>query len=125
MKPVKRPLIEWARKMIKLHNKAKKMFRNVTRLIYFYPLNHKMVHFTLLKINKQEEVIRHYDLMADKGVIDGTMELTRVGRLVKVRCFFNDESGDAPNPITGGVWSFEVHISPPCFSGSTSVFCPK
>jgi hypothetical protein len=110
MKPVKRPLAGWARKMIKLHNEAKEMFGDATRLVYFCPLNHKNVHFTLLEINEQEEVIRHYDPMADKGVIDGTMKLTRVGRLVKVRCSFHDEGGDAPNPIVGGVWSFEVCI---------------
>jgi hypothetical protein len=103
MKPVKRPLAGWARKMIQLHNEAKEMSGDVTRLVFFCPLNHKNVHFTLLEINEQEEVIRPYDPMADKGVIDGTMELTWVGRLVKVRCSFNDESGDAPNPIAEGV----------------------
>jgi hypothetical protein len=103
MKPVKSPLAGWARKMIKLHNEAKEMFGDATRLVYFCPLNHQNMHFTLLEINEQEEVIRHYDPMADKGVIDGTMKLTRVGRLVKVRCSFNDEGGYAPNPIIGGV----------------------
>jgi hypothetical protein len=110
MKPVKRPLAGWARKMIKLHNEAKEIFGDATRLVYFCPLNHKNVHFTLLEINEQEEVIRQYDLIADRGVIDGTMKLTRVCRLVKVRCSFNDEGGDAPSPIVGGVRLFRVCI---------------
>lgn len=110
MKPVKRPLAGWAWKITKLHNKAKEMFGNVTHLVYFCLLNHKNVHFTLLKINKQKEVICHYDLMADQGVIDGTIKLTWVGRLVKVKCFFNDKGGDAPNLIIKGVWSLKVYI---------------
>jgi hypothetical protein len=51
--------------MIKLHNEAEEMFKNVTYLVYFCSLNHKNVHFTLLEINEQEEVIHHYDLMTD------------------------------------------------------------
>ncbi|KAF7502222.1 hypothetical protein GJ744_006435 [Endocarpon pusillum] len=110
MRSVKTPLAGWARTMIKLHNEAKEVFENTTRLVYFCPLNHKNEHFTLLEINEQEEVMRHYDSRADQGVIDGTMKLTRVGRLVKVRCSFDDKGGGAPNPIVGGVWSFEVCI---------------
>jgi hypothetical protein len=37
--------------MTKLYNKAKKMFRDTTHLVYFYLLNHKNVHFILLKMN--------------------------------------------------------------------------
>ena len=110
MKPVKRPLAGWARKMIKFHNEAREMFEDAARLVYFCSLNHKNVHFTLLEINEQEEVIRHYDPMADQGVIDATTKLTRVGRLVKVKCSFADEGGAAPNLIVGGVWPFEVCI---------------
>jgi hypothetical protein len=55
------------------------------------------------EINEQEEVIHHYNLMADQGVIDGTIKLTRVDRLVKVRCSFSNEGGDASNPIVEGV----------------------
>ena len=110
MKPVKRPLAGWARKMIKLYDEAKEMFKDATRLVYFCPLNHKNRHFTLLEINEQEEVIRHYDLKADKGVIDGTMRQTRMGRLVQVRYSFDDDGGDTSNAITGGVWSFEICI---------------
>jgi hypothetical protein len=72
-------------------------------LIYFYSSNYKNADFTLFEINEQEEVIPFYDPMADKGVIDGTIKLTRVGRLVKVRCPFNNEGGHASNPIVGGV----------------------
>jgi hypothetical protein len=89
--------------MIKLYNKVKEIFKDIIRLIYFCPLNYKNGHFTLFKINEQEEVICHYYLIIDKGVIDSIMKLTRVGRLVKVRCSFNDEGGDAPNLIIRGV----------------------
>ena len=41
--------------------------------------------------------------MADQGVINGTMKLTRVNRLVKVRFSFNDEGEDTSNLIVGGV----------------------
>jgi hypothetical protein len=37
--------------------------------------------------------------MTDKGVIDDIMKLTRMGRLMKVRCFFDDEGGGAFNLI--------------------------
>lgn len=66
--------------------KLKRCFGMQHILVYFCPLNHKIVHFTLLGINELEEVIRHYNPMADNRVIDGTMKLTWVGgRLVKVR----------------------------------------
>jgi hypothetical protein len=110
MKPVKRPLAGWAQQMIKLQDEAREMFRDATCLVYFCPLNHKNMHFTLLEINEQEEAIRHYDPMADKGVIDGTKKLTRVSELVKVRCSLYDEGGDTPNLIVGGIWSFEICI---------------
>jgi hypothetical protein len=103
MKSVKRPLVGWARKMIKLYNKAKEMFRDVIYLVYFCLLNYKNVYFTLLKINKQEKVIRYYNLIVDKGVINSTIKLIRVGRLVKVRCFFNNKGGDATNLSVEGV----------------------
>jgi hypothetical protein len=79
------------------------MFKNVTRLIYFCSLNYKNEHFTLLEINKQEEVIRYYDLITDKDVINDIRKLIRINRLMKMRCFFNDEGGDAFNPIVEGV----------------------
>lgn len=94
MKPVKRPLSGWARKIVEFRKNARETFGNSMRLVYFCPLNHGDTHFTLLEINEREEVIRHYDSMADKGVIDGTMRLTRVQRLVKVRAFLSRSSGE-------------------------------
>jgi hypothetical protein len=73
-------------------------------------LNNYDKHFTLLEINEREEKIRHYDSMADKGVIDGTGKLTRVGRLVQVRYSFGDGNIDPADAIIGGVWSFEICI---------------
>lgn len=62
-------------------------------MVHFRPLNHNDNHFTLLEINEREEKIRHYDSMADKDVIEGTAKLTRVGRLVQVRYFFEGQRG--------------------------------
>jgi hypothetical protein len=84
MKPVKRPLAGWTRKIIDLRDKAKDTFGDAVRLVHFRPLNHSNNHFTLLEINEREEKIRHYNSMADRGVIEGTAKLTRVGRLVQV-----------------------------------------
>jgi hypothetical protein len=103
MKPIKRPLSEWVWKMIELYNKAKEISREVTCLVYFCLLNYKNVHFTLLKINKQEKVIHYYNLIADKDVINDTIKLTQMDRLVKIRCSFNNKSRDALNLITEGV----------------------
>lgn len=85
MKPVKRPLAGWGRKISEFRKNARETFGDSMRLVSFCPLNHGGAHFTLLEINEREEVIRHYDSMVDKGVIDGTTKLTRVQKLVKVR----------------------------------------
>jgi hypothetical protein len=108
MKPVKRPLAGWIRKTTDLRDKAKDTFGDAVRLVHFRPLNHNNNHFTLLEINEREEKIRHYNSMADKGVIEGTAKLTRVGRLVQVRYSFGTGDGDTADAIIGGVWSFEI-----------------
>ena len=85
MKPLNKPLAGWAREIRAFRNEAKAILGDAIRLVYFRPLNHNNDHFTLLEINEREERIRHYDSKAEKGVIDGTMKSTRVGRLVQVR----------------------------------------
>jgi hypothetical protein len=52
--------------------------------VYFCPLNSNNNHFTLLEINEREKKIYYYNSMADQGVIDGTVKLTRVGKMVVV-----------------------------------------
>lgn len=90
-------------KIIELCNKAKEIFGNTIRLIYFCPLNYKNIHFTLLEINKQEKVICHYDLMADKDVIDDIMKQIRMDRLMQMRYFFDDKDGDISDAIVGEI----------------------
>ena len=87
IKPIKRPLSGWARKITDFRKDARERLGNSTRMVYFSPLNHSNTHFTLLEINEREEVIRHYDSMASKGVIAGALKLTRVQKLVEVRAF--------------------------------------
>jgi hypothetical protein len=82
MKFIKRPLAGWTRKIIDFRDKVKDTFGDVIRLIHFRPLNHNNNYFILLEINEREEKIRHYNLMIERGVIEGTAKLTRVSRLV-------------------------------------------
>lgn len=85
MKPVKRPLAGWARKITTFREKARHTFGDDIRLVYFCPLNHYSNHCTLLGINEREGKIRHHDSKADKGIIDGIRMLSPVGKLVQVR----------------------------------------
>jgi len=84
-KPVDRPLAAWDRRITRLREQARDKFGDTMRLVYFCPLNHNSNHFTLLEVNDQEKVIRHYDSMADQATIDSRVKLTRVGRLIQVR----------------------------------------
>ncbi|KEF54272.1 uncharacterized protein A1O9_09438 [Exophiala aquamarina CBS 119918] len=83
--PINRPLAAWARRVNRLREGGKTEFQSTTPLVYFCPLNHCGTHFTLLEINDQERVIRHYDSMADQATINGCGKQTRVARLVEVR----------------------------------------
>jgi hypothetical protein len=87
IKPYERPLAAWARKITEFRKQARAEFGDSIRLVYFCPLNHRNTHFTLLEINEWEEVIRHYDSMANQSTIDGTSQPTRVERLVRVRVY--------------------------------------
>ncbi|KAJ9503197.1 hypothetical protein H2202_001351 [Exophiala xenobiotica] len=84
-RPIDRPLAAWARGINRLREKERSGFESTTPLVYFCPLNHYGAHFTLLEINDQEKVIRHYDSRADQATIDGGGKQTRVARLVEVR----------------------------------------
>jgi hypothetical protein len=101
MKSIKRPFAGWARDIAKIRSQAKELSGE---LVYFCPLNHKNMHFSLLEINEREGVIRHYDSMADQGIINGISTPTRVCRLVQVRPSCKDENGDVSNKIIGGIW---------------------
>ncbi len=76
-------------------------------MVYLCPLNHNNNHFTWLEINEREGKIRHYDSRANKGVIDGKVKLTRVGKLVQVSHFFSNRNIDPADVTIAGVWPFE------------------
>ncbi|KAB8213218.1 hypothetical protein BDV33DRAFT_210420 [Aspergillus novoparasiticus] len=61
--PIKHPLRAWATKMAKFREEARSPSGNLVPLVFFCPINHKGHHFSLLEINEQEKVIRHYDSM--------------------------------------------------------------
>jgi hypothetical protein len=81
---VYRPLACWRKTIEKYSSEAQTRQGHSIRLVYFCPLSINNNHFTLLEINEQKRKIYHYDSMANKDVIDGTVKLTRVGKLVQV-----------------------------------------
>jgi hypothetical protein len=86
---VSRPLAGWRQTIERFSSEAQIQQGQVIRLVYFCPLNSNNNHFTLLEINERERKIYHYDSMASKGVIDGTVELSRVGKMVLVSDIHN------------------------------------
>jgi hypothetical protein len=110
MKPVQRPLAGWSQKITEFRRQASEMSKDATRLVYFCPLNHKNTHFSLLEINEREEVIRHYNSMADQGIINHTLKPTRVERLVRVRISLDDKDEGVPNAKIGRVWTFGICV---------------
>jgi hypothetical protein len=74
----------WRKKIESFKREAQDENSAAVPLVYFCPLNLNDNHFTLLDINEQNKKIYHYDSMADEGVIDRTLQLTRVHKLVQV-----------------------------------------
>jgi hypothetical protein len=102
IQPYERPLATWARKIAEFRQQARDKFGDSIRLVYFCPLNHRNDHFTLLEINEREEVIRHYDSMADRSTIHDTSKSTKVRKLVQVR---TEEQDCCTADVTiGGIW---------------------
>jgi hypothetical protein len=79
IRPFKRPLAAWAKKISKYRRQAKETFGEVIPLVFFCPINHTDSHYTILEINERERVIRHYDSLADRGAVGQT----RISRLVQ------------------------------------------
>jgi hypothetical protein len=75
------PLAGWRKTIEKFRSEGQ---GQGIRLVYFCPLNSNNNHFTLLEINEREEKIYHYDSMVSQGIIDGRVEMSRVGKLVQV-----------------------------------------
>jgi len=101
--PIERPFTAWARWINRLREKTRNGCGNMVPLVYFCPLNHYGNHFTLLEINDQEKIIRHYDSMADQTAMDGRLKLTRVAQLVQVRSSPEDDDRNIPYVIVGRV----------------------
>lgn len=91
MKPIRKPLRNWRKKIDKWRSEIRSQSnRDDILQVYFCPLNHNNNHFSLLEINELERKICHYDSMASDNVINctipinGTVQLTKVGKLVQV-----------------------------------------
>ena len=76
MKCVARPLVGWRKKVKVFYREVWKEYGKESCLVYFCLLNCKGSHFTLLKINKQEEKIYHYNLIINGDVINNILEST-------------------------------------------------
>ncbi|CEL01164.1 hypothetical protein ASPCAL00753 [Aspergillus calidoustus] len=107
IRPFKRPLASWAKKISKYRRQAKETFGEVIPLVFFCPINHTDSHYTLLEINERERVIRHYDSLADRGAVGQT----RMSRLVQ------EEFGalkfsyqEAPTPQQNDAWSCGIRV---------------
>ncbi|KAK5401667.1 hypothetical protein LTR06_011031 [Exophiala xenobiotica] len=110
-RPIDRPLAAWARGINRLREKERSGFESTTPLVYFCSLSHYCVHFTLLEINDQEKVVRHYDSRADQATINGSGKQTRVARLVEEE--FADLKYayiEAPTPQQTETWSCGIRV---------------
>ncbi|RHZ45233.1 uncharacterized protein CDV56_102077 [Aspergillus thermomutatus] len=81
LREVERPLARWSKTIANHQQEARETSGKTVPLVHFCPINHNN-HFTLLKINEREKVIRHYDSMAKPGTISGRNK-TKISRLVK------------------------------------------
>jgi Ulp1 protease family, C-terminal catalytic domain len=75
----------WRKKIDKFRTEAQNRPRQKWGLVHFCPLNPNGNHFTLLKINKREKNIYHYDSMASKDIIEDRVELNPMGKLIQIR----------------------------------------
>jgi Ulp1 protease family, C-terminal catalytic domain len=76
-----RPLAGWKKTIEKFRSQGRTQHGQG---VYFCPLNTNNNHFALLEINEREEKIYHYDSMASEDIINGKVEISRVGKLVQV-----------------------------------------
>jgi hypothetical protein len=91
MKPIYKPLRNWRKKIDTWRSEIRSQSNGEEiPQVYFCPLNHNNNHFSLLEINELERKIYHYDSIANDNVINGTIpingtvQLTKVGKLVQV-----------------------------------------
>jgi hypothetical protein len=78
------PLAGWRKTIEKLRSQGRIQHGQDICLVYFCPLYTNNNHFALLEINEREKKIYHYDSMASEDIINGRVEISRVGKLVQV-----------------------------------------
>ena len=77
MKLIARPLAGWAKKI----TKHRRLAKETSGLVYFCSINHRNHHFMLLEINKQDQMIHHYDSNTEPETILGGRK-TWISKLV-------------------------------------------
>ncbi|KAF3407280.1 hypothetical protein DPV78_000137 [Talaromyces pinophilus] len=82
MRLIKKPFGAWKKEIAKLHRKVEIESEGYTPLVFYSPIHQTDSHFTLLKIDDGEKVIRHYDSLAELMTINGTKK-TRIATLVE------------------------------------------
>lgn len=79
-KPKGSPFQVWAKRIMEWRSKA-----NGQRLVYFTPLIHNNIHFSLLEINEVEGKIFHYDSLTSQNDTISTSELSNLHEAILVR----------------------------------------
>jgi hypothetical protein len=74
------PLAGWRKKIEQFRSQGRTQHGQGICFVYFCPLNTNNNHFALLEINEQEKKIYHYDSMASEDIINGKVEISRLGR---------------------------------------------
>jgi hypothetical protein len=79
--------------------------------VYFCPLSINNNHFTLLEINEREKKIYRYNSMVGQDIIDGTVKLIRVDKIVLISEIHDRRPNiDIANIISGGIWLLKFRI---------------
>jgi hypothetical protein len=83
MRSIKKPFKAWAEEITELRRKAEVGPEAHTPLLFYSPIHHTGSHFTLLEIDDDKKMIRHYDSLAEPTTVNGTKK-TRIATLVEV-----------------------------------------
>jgi hypothetical protein len=79
--------------------------------VYFCPLSINNNHFTLLEINEREKKIYRYNSMAGQDIIDGTVKLIRVDKIVLISEIHDQRPNiNIANIISEGIWLLKFRI---------------
>lgn len=89
MRSIKKPFKAWVEEITELRRKAEVGPEGHNPLIFYSPIHHTNSHFTLLEIDDDKKMIRHYDSLAEPTTVNGTKK-TRIATLVEVRLALKD-----------------------------------